>query len=91
MVEMSLEVQELRESCHRISENIRKRRATLGVGQRTALRRMQDNEFLQLRVNALAVKTRIRDRLRQRKFEREPLERSYRHARNGTFAMSTSI
>jgi hypothetical protein len=88
IVEMSLEIQELREDCTRMSETIRKKRAALGVGQRTALRRIQDHEFLQLRVNALALKTRIRDRLRQRKFEREPLERSYRHIRNGKFSES---
>lgn len=84
MVEMSLEIQEVRDTCNCMSDTIRKKRAALGVGQRTALRRIQEDEFLQLRVNALALKTRIRDRLRQRKFEREPLERSYRHIRNGS-------
>jgi hypothetical protein len=82
-VETSLEVQELRETCNYMSDNIRKKRAALGVGQRMALSRIQENEFLQIRVNALALKKRIRDRLRQRKFEREPLERSYRHAKRG--------
>lgn len=83
-VETSLEIQEVREACNQLSDTIRKKRAALGVGQRTALRQMLEDEFLQLRVNALALKTRIRDRLRQRKFEREPLERSYRHIRNGS-------
>jgi flagellar motility protein MotE (MotC chaperone) len=82
-VETSLEVQELRETCNCMADNIRKKRAALGVGQRTALSRIQENEFLQVRVNTLALKKRIRDRLRQRKFEREPLERSYRHAKKG--------
>lgn len=35
-------------------------------------------------MNALALKQRLRDRLRQRKFELEKLERSYRRTVNGT-------
>jgi hypothetical protein len=81
VIEVALELQEVRESCSSMAEAIRQKRAALGVGQRTALKRIQDNEFLQLRVNARALKTRIRDRLRQRKFELEPLERSQRHVK----------
>jgi hypothetical protein len=81
IVEMALELQEVRESCRFMAESIHKKRAALGVGQRTALRRIQDDVFLQLRVNARTLKTRIRDRLRQRKFELEPLQRSYKHVK----------
>ncbi|KIJ59578.1 hypothetical protein HYDPIDRAFT_65682, partial [Hydnomerulius pinastri MD-312] len=45
---------------------------------RARLRALQGNIFLQVCMNALAVKTRIRDRLRQRKFELERIERAYR-------------
>jgi hypothetical protein len=34
-------------------------------------------------MNARSLKHRIRDRLRQRKFELEKLERAYRHTVNG--------
>jgi hypothetical protein len=47
------------------------------------LQKLKADIFLQIRMNARALKTRIRDRLRQRKFEIERLERSYRHAVNG--------
>jgi hypothetical protein len=90
-VETLLEVQELRDTCNHISDNIRKKRAALGVGQHTALSRIQESGFLQIRVNALALKKRIRDRLRQRKFEREPLERSYRHVKKGEVSTCTSV
>jgi hypothetical protein len=36
-------------------------------------------------MNACALKARLRDRLRQRKFELERLERSYRITVNGKF------
>jgi len=54
------------------------KRTKLGVDARLVLQRLIGNQFLRLRLNALAVKQRIRDRLRQRKFELENLERAYR-------------
>ncbi|KAG1819999.1 hypothetical protein EV424DRAFT_1472573 [Suillus variegatus] len=42
------------------------------------LQKMKKDIYLTVRLNALAVKTCIRDHLRQRKFELERLERSYR-------------
>jgi hypothetical protein len=81
VVEVVEQLQDVRASCTRLSDTIRRKRATLGVGQRKTLKNMKDNSFLQLRMNARAVKTRIRDCLRQRKFELERLERSYRHGK----------
>ena len=92
VTEIALELGEARGSSIRMTEAVRQKRAVLGVSQRTALRRLRDNTFLQLRVNARTLKTRIRDRMRQRKFELEPLERSRRHTKSGktfTFALSS--
>ncbi|KAG2741772.1 hypothetical protein P692DRAFT_20750394, partial [Suillus brevipes Sb2] len=50
----------------------------LGTEDKVNLEKMKKDLYLTVRLNALAVKTRIRDRLRQRKFELERLERSYR-------------
>ena len=83
IIELDIELKDARGSCARLEASIRRKCAVLGVGQRTALQRIHNNVFLQHRVNARAVKTRIRDRLRQRKFELEPLERSYRQVVNG--------
>ncbi|KAF8834234.1 hypothetical protein BDN67DRAFT_992712 [Paxillus ammoniavirescens] len=49
----------------------------LGVTGRAKLAALRGNVFLQVRMNALAVKTQIRDRLRQHKFELERIERAY--------------
>ncbi|KIJ08163.1 hypothetical protein PAXINDRAFT_28917, partial [Paxillus involutus ATCC 200175] len=57
---------------------VAKRRAALGVSDRANLAALKRNVYLQVRMNARAVKTRIRERLRQRKFELERLERAYR-------------
>ncbi|KAG1852299.1 hypothetical protein DFJ58DRAFT_716617 [Suillus subalutaceus] len=54
----------------------------LGISQRTRLEQLRRNIYLQVRLDAQALKTRIRERLQQRKFEIEKLERSYRQAVN---------
>ncbi|KAG0701127.1 hypothetical protein DFH29DRAFT_982844 [Suillus ampliporus] len=50
----------------------------LGMEDKVNLEKMKKDIYLTVRLNALAVKTRIRDRLCQRKFELERLKRSYR-------------
>ena len=55
----------------------------LGVDQCAVLLSLKTNKYLTARMNALALKHRLRDRLRQHKFEMERLERSYRRTMNG--------
>lgn len=55
----------------------------MGVEERVALDELRQSRYLRDRMNARALKTRIRDRLRQRKFELEKLECAYRHTVNG--------
>ncbi|KIJ09104.1 hypothetical protein PAXINDRAFT_17808 [Paxillus involutus ATCC 200175] len=57
---------------------------TLVAKRRAALGR---NVYLQVRMNACAVKTRIQERLRQRKFELLRLECAYRTTVNGTSSL----
>ncbi|OJA11301.1 hypothetical protein AZE42_09658 [Rhizopogon vesiculosus] len=45
-------------------------------------KKLKKNVYLQVRMNAHALKIRLRNRLRQRKFELEKLERSYRNTVN---------
>lgn len=69
-------------------EDTRKRKFTiLGVSDQAELRLLKTNKFLQSRMNALALKHRLRDRLRQRKFEIERLERAYRRTVNGVSSL----
>lgn len=56
----------------------------LAVDQEAVLQNMKHDKYLIARMNALALKHRLRDRLRQRKFEMERLERAYRRTMNGT-------
>ena len=58
------------------------KRSKLHVDGRLNLEKLLGDLFLRGRMNALAVKQRIRDRLRQRKFELENLERAYRKTSN---------
>ena len=76
----------LRDSRTRLAatlKSIRAKTAALGVNDRANLRRLAGNKFLELRVNALALKLRIRERLRARAFERERLDQLYRNVMNG--------
>ncbi len=50
---------------------IQNKRIKLSVDDKVNLKSMLGNEFLKKRINALALKERIRERLRQRKFELE--------------------
>lgn len=55
----------------------------LGIAESNELNSLKNNAFLRTRMNALAIKVRLRDKLRQRKFELERLERSYRRTATG--------
>ncbi|KAG6904167.1 hypothetical protein DXG01_012127, partial [Tephrocybe rancida] len=72
---------ELESVCKKLEElrtRIRRKQAVLGVGDRTRLTNLINNPFLALRMQTLALKQRLRDRLRFRKFELDRLERSFR-------------
>ncbi|KAG2144232.1 hypothetical protein DEU56DRAFT_870390 [Suillus clintonianus] len=66
----------------RVADTLRRWKAALGIGQLADLQQLRRSIFLQVRLDAHAVKTRIRERLRQRKFEIERFERSYRQTVN---------
>jgi hypothetical protein len=66
-----------------LQEIIKQKKGGLGVDGRLSLQKLSTSKFLQLRMSARALKSRIRDRLRQRKFELALLERAYRHCTNG--------
>lgn len=62
----------------KIQKTITNQKKKLTVDGRLNLTKLLGNEFLRLRMNALALKQRIRDKLRNRKFELEAIERAYR-------------
>ncbi|KAG6805496.1 hypothetical protein H0H92_015198, partial [Tricholoma furcatifolium] len=72
------ELAALRSNISDITLTINKKSELLGVSDRTRLQKLLTNPFYAARVNAIALKTRLRDRLRSRKFEMERVERSFR-------------
>jgi hypothetical protein len=80
---LSQQLDDARTHLASLEQGLRRKRGLLGVDEQLDLKRLQENNFLRMRMNALALKERIRDRLRQRKFEIEKLERNYRHSTNG--------
>ncbi|GBE80067.1 hypothetical protein SCP_0212700 [Sparassis crispa] len=80
--EVSLKLMEARSKVVNVKQALQRKKTALGVGERLQLSHLINNAFLRLRMNAHAVKQHIRDRLHQRKFELERLERSYRQTVN---------
>ena len=62
---------------------LKQREAALGVAENQELKRLASSEYIRLRMNARALKRRLRDRLRSRKFELDKVERSFRRLVNG--------
>ncbi|KII84699.1 hypothetical protein PLICRDRAFT_117578 [Plicaturopsis crispa FD-325 SS-3] len=81
--DIAVELSAIRGRIAVLSSNIHSRIRALGANERSNLKRLASNEYVRVRMNARALKKRIRDRLRQRKFELERLERAYRHTVNG--------
>jgi hypothetical protein len=64
---------------------VTKKESAMGLTARQQLHNLIKSPFLAKKMNARALKTRIRERLRARKFELDRLERSYRKQRSGMF------
>ena len=62
---------------------LRRKEIALGYIERQQLRKLINSPYLRDRMNALALKIRLRDKLRSRKFELERLERTFRKQVNG--------
>jgi hypothetical protein len=80
------EVQDTLEECQaklaKLRTSMANKKNKLSVDGRLNLSKLLGNEFLKKRMNALALKQRLRDRLRNRKFELENVERAYRNTVN---------
>ncbi len=75
-------LQEIELTINKTNKSIQNKKAKLSVDEKENLTKLLGNNFLRARLNALALKERIRERLRQRKFELENLERAYRKTAN---------
>ncbi|KAJ7215792.1 hypothetical protein GGX14DRAFT_359326 [Mycena pura] len=61
---------------------LRDKEKALGVQEHQALHKLVKSTYIRLRMNARALKRRLRDRLRARKFELDKVERSFRRLMN---------
>lgn len=69
---------------------VAKKETAMGLTARQQLHHLLKSPFLSKKMNARALKTRICERLRMRKFELDRLERSYRKQRSGTLSLLES-
>lgn len=65
------------------TRTLRAKEQALGVDERYELQQLVNCKYMRLRMNALALKLRLRGHLRARKFERSPVERLCLILRNG--------
>jgi hypothetical protein len=72
----------------RVADTLSRWKTRLGISQPTHLEQLRRNVYLQVHLDAQALKMCIHKRLRQRKFEIEKLEHSYRQAVNGSYVLS---
>ncbi|KAJ7434666.1 hypothetical protein FB451DRAFT_1344870 [Mycena latifolia] len=66
----------------RAEAKLRQKEAALGVSECQVLSGLVKSEYMRLRMNARALKRRLRDRIRSRKFELDKVERSFRRLVN---------
>ncbi|KAJ7796379.1 hypothetical protein B0H14DRAFT_3494859 [Mycena olivaceomarginata] len=62
--------------------NLRRKEAALGVNEYDELEALATSEYMRARMNARALKLRLREQLRARKFEMDVVERAYRRLMN---------
>lgn len=84
IADTELRFPELRSRLEQIHGRIKALEHALGVDDKARLHQMINNPFISARMNARALKIRLREKLRSQKFELDRLERSFRHQINGT-------
>ncbi|KAJ7687721.1 hypothetical protein B0H17DRAFT_939174 [Mycena rosella] len=78
IVHCKVALETVRTALKKAKERLTRQELALGVGNRAALTKLGKSKYFELRMNAQALKTRLRDRLRARKFEHDRVERSSR-------------
>ncbi|KAG6806746.1 hypothetical protein H0H92_006362 [Tricholoma furcatifolium] len=76
--EMMTDLRQLKNRLKELQSTIRRKENVLGVDDRAKLQALVNSPYIATMVNALAVKQRLRDKLRSRKFELDRVERSFR-------------
>ncbi|PPQ85586.1 hypothetical protein CVT26_012097, partial [Gymnopilus dilepis] len=82
ILEAQAQLETLKKKCATSTKAITEKTSRLSLADQKNLKRLLGNNFLRTRMNALAVKQRIRERLRHRKYELESFGSSYRNTVN---------
>ncbi|KAJ7627710.1 hypothetical protein DFH06DRAFT_1338877 [Mycena polygramma] len=77
-----LDLQTARDALDKMESTLRRKEAALGVSDAEELANLAGSEYLRVRMNTRALKLRLRERLRARKFEMDVVERAYRRLMN---------
>lgn len=83
-VDARLALPDARAKFQAASESVRRAESKLDVRAKQRLQTLLNSPYIRARMNALAAKLRLRERLRARKFEFERVERPFRNQSNGT-------
>jgi hypothetical protein len=86
-VRINMDLQTSRQLLTSMKKTLTAKLSALGVEEKRELKNLKASPYLRDRMNACALKHRIRDRLRQRKFELDRLQHDYRQTINGKLHM----
>jgi ABC-type cobalamin transport system ATPase subunit len=67
----------------RAEGTLRRKEEVLDIDEHKELEQLATSEYMRLRMNARALKLRLQERLRARRFEMDVVERAYRRLLNG--------
>ncbi|KAF8212959.1 hypothetical protein K438DRAFT_1566092, partial [Mycena galopus ATCC 62051] len=77
-----LHIAEARKAWQTAKEKAKRLERELGITDATAVKKLAHSGYYTARMNAKVVKERLLSKLRDRKFERDPIERSFRRTRS---------
>ncbi|RDB26796.1 hypothetical protein Hypma_005259 [Hypsizygus marmoreus] len=89
-VDAELRLDDARAALEHANANVHAKERALGVDSHAELLRLVNSPFITARMNARAVKTRLREKLRACKFELDRLERSFHKQVNGITIFTAS-
>ncbi|KAJ3720690.1 hypothetical protein C8R42DRAFT_696843 [Lentinula raphanica] len=82
--EAQADLAEQKSRLQKADKDLLEKERSLGVEGKAEYRKVASSPFIAARLNAKAVKVRLREKLKSRKFERDRLERSFRRQMSGS-------
>lgn len=82
-----LHLEDARKAWKKEKERALRLQRTLGIDDSTALKKLAHSQYYSARMSAKIFKEQLRGKLRDRKFELDPIERSFRRTRSGMWCL----